>query len=66
MSESAKAGERIIDFSDDHSLFFASDAITAGTIHKFEAMENSCIIITDISNSLEKNNFEDLLYVGIL
>jgi len=57
--------ERIIDFSDDHSLFLTRDAITFGTIYKFKGMENSCIIITDISDSLDRKNFEDLLYVGM-
>ena len=60
-------GERIVDFSDDHSLFLRrdKDEITFGTIYKFKGMENSCIIIADIGDCLDRKNFEDLLYVGM-
>ena len=58
-------GQKIIDFTEDHLLFLNRDAITFGTIYKFKGMENSCIIITDISDTIDRKNFEDLLYVAM-
>ena len=64
--ELARNGLKIVNFNEDHQLFLdRGDAVTFGTIYKFKGMENSYIIIIDISKDIDRTNFENLLYVGM-
>jgi len=55
----------INNISEEHSLFLKSNNISFATIYKFKGMENNYIIIVDIGGEVDKEYFNNLLYVGM-
>jgi superfamily I DNA/RNA helicase len=55
---------RIHDITKNRTVFVPPDTITFSTIHSFKGLENSFIILMDISR-LDNDEFKSFLYVGM-
>lgn len=55
---------RIHDITKNRTIFIPPDTITFSTIHSFKGLENSFIILMDISR-LDNDEFKSFLYVGM-
>jgi len=55
---------KVVDLTESESLKYPRKAVGFSTIHAFKGLENSIIIITDVTHLLN-NRYRSLLYVGM-